>query len=365
MSKKEFFPTLSMQRHPNTALNSPSAAAPGVHAAMLNHGADKLKGGRNYTNTFALSEIKLNPSNPRLREIQRAGVSSVTVSALKRKAGETIGAWQDRFDQSLPVSAQADVEFWQKLFTLAVSIDKVGGLIEPMVINPDNQLIAGERRYWALQLLGLDSGSIVRKLFEGDAEPLSPIYENTQRSDLPLDCLVPSCLEALESIYEVDEWDAATRKRVLTLRTMMQTLSLPKTTAYKMLEVCRAWTKNHPVKEMILTGKVKSLTAACNICKKKENEEISHGSTTAEKRPRIAVPPIPSDRAAENILRFFGENIPQLRQLCADALDRSGHSQFETDCRAALRHIFDFFDPPEDGQPQSGTENQATAAETG
>src|SRR4051794_12272248 len=37
---------------------------------------------------------------------------------------------------------------------LATSIDQLGALLHPIVITPDNRLIAGERRLRAVQLLG-------------------------------------------------------------------------------------------------------------------------------------------------------------------------------------------------------------------
>ena len=70
-----------------------------------------------------------------------------------------------------------------KVREISESISQVG-LISPIVISPDNILLAGYHRYLAYQKLGLDSiPSIVKDVDESVSE-LVEIDENLKRNEL-------------------------------------------------------------------------------------------------------------------------------------------------------------------------------------
>ena len=63
---------------------------------------------------------------------------------------------------------------------LIVSIKSVG-LLEPLVINQNNQIISGNRRFQALKSLGLNKVEVIRKNIKKEEEPLYLIHYNKQR----------------------------------------------------------------------------------------------------------------------------------------------------------------------------------------
>ena len=68
------------------------------------------------------------------------------------------------------------------LEALAASIDRTGGLIEPIIINESLEVVAGARRTMACQLLGIEARVIIREYAdEFEIEAL----ENTQREAFP------------------------------------------------------------------------------------------------------------------------------------------------------------------------------------
>ena len=84
--------------------------------------------------------------------------------------------------------------------TLIESIENIG-LINPLIINNDNQLIAGGRRYSALKKMGKENAPII-KVNEGELkEELISIDENLVRKNLT-DLEFENCLRRGKEIFE-------------------------------------------------------------------------------------------------------------------------------------------------------------------
>jgi ParB family chromosome partitioning protein len=84
--------------------------------------------------------------------------------------------------------------------TLIESIENIG-LINPLIINDDNQLIAGGRRYSALKKMGREEAPII-KVNEGELkEELISIDENLVRKNLT-DLEFENCLRRGKEIFE-------------------------------------------------------------------------------------------------------------------------------------------------------------------
>jgi ParB/RepB/Spo0J family partition protein len=66
--------------------------------------------------------------------------------------------------------------------SLAASIQRTGGLIQPIVVNENLEVVAGARRTMACQLLGIDAQVIIRDY--GDEFEIEAL-ENTQREPFP------------------------------------------------------------------------------------------------------------------------------------------------------------------------------------
>lgn len=334
MAQKQFDPGMVSIR-PRTpdseqSETSPPNIAPSVHRQLIDKGVERLSGGREFSPSFHLPHIRIGDRNPRKPELQRARVNQEHVALLARQEGESLNAWRDRFEENMPITHGPGVIVWEDLFTLAHSISKIG-LMEPLVVDPDNELIAGERRYWAMQLLGIERVPVLRKEVAEEDRQLSALFENTQRSDLKLDCLVMAYLSALESLYQVDQWDSTARKRALTLPVVMDTFAVSKRVGAKILRVCRAWTKNHPVKQLILDGKIKSMDAAYKFC-----GDVKSRNDHAKKTFSFSVPTISSPAAVARILELLSAD-PLLRPHIETALAGVGRDNFADLAHTAIK----------------------------
>ncbi|MEX0799137.1 MAG: ParB/RepB/Spo0J family partition protein [Bacteriovoracaceae bacterium] len=84
--------------------------------------------------------------------------------------------------------------------TLKKSIETVG-LIQPLLINGNNELIAGGRRYSALKSLGIEEAAVVKVHKSGLEQELMSIDENLVRLDLNK-VEFEKCLARGKEIYE-------------------------------------------------------------------------------------------------------------------------------------------------------------------
>ena len=87
---------------------------------------------------------------------------------------------------SLPSSQPRRYFDREKLSQLAASIQS-HGILEPLLVRPFNnkyQLVAGERRYRAAQLVGLDTVPVVIRELSDEQALLLSLVENLAREDL-------------------------------------------------------------------------------------------------------------------------------------------------------------------------------------
>jgi ParB family chromosome partitioning protein len=116
---------------------------------------------------------------------------------------------------------------------LALSI-KENGIIQPLIVssNPDQKnylLIAGERRYRAAKLLGLEFVPVIIKKATKKEQMIMSIIENVQRSDL-------NCVEEALAYYQLMEEFKLTQEEVAkkigkersTIANFLRILKLPK-----------------------------------------------------------------------------------------------------------------------------------------
>ena len=86
---------------------------------------------------------------------------------------------------------------------LARWITEVGGLMHPIVVRPDNVLIAGERRLAACKLLGWTEVPVT--VFDLAEVARGEMVENIARKDF-----LPSEIDAIRRTYS---WPSARRRR--------------------------------------------------------------------------------------------------------------------------------------------------------
>lgn len=338
MSKKFDPSSLIIQTRPTTP-DTEQKLMPSVHHEMAVRGATRLANpSREFSPTFQLAHVKLSDANPRKPELVKAGVNEETIDPLVRRDNEGISYWRDRVDRNLPSHLDTDdLAVWEDLFSLAQSIAQVG-LIEPIVLDMDNTIIGGERRYWALRLLGKQQALVLHKDIDQKDRALAVLFENTQRRDLSLMSLIPAYLEIIEALYDVNQWDAATRKRVLTMPIVMNTFALSKRIGAQVLRICRAWSNNHPVKERILAGKITSLHAAYVFC-----DDVKSEKDHAKKRVVVSLPKLKSDTATVNLLTILSR-VPAIESIVNKQLgslvEASAKNDFLTKAEAVLQEVF-------------------------
>lgn len=321
-----------------------------VHHEMAVRGATRLATPvREFNPKFQIPHIRISDHNPRKTELVKAQVAAETIAAAKRNEGESITSWRDRYPAHLPPFLQADdLKIWEELFTLAQSIDQIG-LLEPIVLDMDNTIVAGERRYWALTLLGLLHAPVLHKEIDEGTRPLAALFENTQRSDLSLASLIPAYLQILMALYQVRQWDAASRKRVLRLPCVMDTFALSKQTASKVLRVCRAWSNDHEVKDRIIDGRITTLHAAYKFC-----DDIKSEKDNAKARATVSLPPLRSPSATLSLLRILS-SVPALNAVLNKAMgslqEASKKEDFLVLAEAALKEVFTTLETNIDPKP--------------
>jgi ParB family transcriptional regulator, chromosome partitioning protein len=135
-------------------------------------------------------------------------------------------------DQLQPNRRQPRQEFHDEaLAELAASI-RTQGLVQPIVVTPSGErytIVAGERRWRAARLAGLDEVPVVVRAVSGDRELLElALVENLQRSDLnPIE--EAHAYQALREEFGLSQEEIAARvgKARPTVANALRLLKLP------------------------------------------------------------------------------------------------------------------------------------------
>lgn len=133
---------------------------------------------------FPNSSIKPSSLNPRRRSLDRAGVTQEAIDALAIKELEAMPDWLARVDAH--VNSIADTksqQIWLSLIDLAVSILEQG-ILQPIIVNKEHVIVAGERRWTASQLAGKKHSRVIVRVFTSFEEAVFRLAENLRRSDL-------------------------------------------------------------------------------------------------------------------------------------------------------------------------------------
>lgn len=134
--------------------------------------------------SYALSELRPSPANPRRRSLDTAGVTRDRIVELAKTPRESKSEWLSRFEAFIDtVSEPKHKAVWDDLFDLTASIMKTG-LLQPIVAKPDGEIIAGERRYTACLLAGLANERVIIRQMEDEVIHVARLVENLRRTDL-------------------------------------------------------------------------------------------------------------------------------------------------------------------------------------
>ena len=189
-----------------TNKNTKSQLGKGM-AALLGSGATPI--GANEL------EKKLATNTNESREIRQEGSTLVNISQIKANKDQPRKIFKDA-----------------AIMELAASI-KENGVIQPLIVTPDEDgkflLIAGERRFRASKLAGLDSVPVVIKKATKKETLVMAIIENVQRSDL-------NCVEEALAYYQLMNEYGLTQEEVAkkigkdrsTIANFLRILKLPR-----------------------------------------------------------------------------------------------------------------------------------------
>ena len=129
---------------------------------------------------------------------------------------------------------------------LIVSIKSVG-MLEPLVINQNNQIISGNRRFQALKSLGLDKVEVIKKDIKKEEEPLYLIHYNKQRVKKASEIL--NEIKTLREYYgnnqgqrtDLDETYSTNGKSLNTSELISEEVGMKKSNLYKLIYIDKEW----------------------------------------------------------------------------------------------------------------------------
>ena len=168
----------------------------------LGRGLDALLGGRNKTPAKPEAPVSINPTPAVPVAAPAPEAASPRDGTLKHVPIELIqpGKYQPRMDMRP-----------ESLEELAQSI-KAQGVMQPIVVRPltsnKYEIIAGERRWRASQLAGLDTIPVIVRVVPDDAAIAMALIENIQRENLnPLEEAV--ALKRLQDEFQLTQQEVA------------------------------------------------------------------------------------------------------------------------------------------------------------
>jgi ParB family transcriptional regulator, chromosome partitioning protein len=168
----------------------------------LGRGLDALLGGRNKTPPAPVAPVAINPPVPAAAPPVAENSSEPRDGTLKHLPIDLIqpGKYQPRTDMRP-----------ETLEELAQSI-KAQGVMQPIVVRPltshKYEIIAGERRWRASQIAGLDTIPVIVKVVPDDAAIAMALIENIQRENLnPLEEAV--ALKRLQDEFQLTQQEVA------------------------------------------------------------------------------------------------------------------------------------------------------------
>lgn len=138
-----------------------------------------------YRQQQAVSTIKPSPQNPRRLTIDNAGVTDEVIEQLQPKEDEPHNVWLERIGRYAD-QAPAEKEFWRGLITLAGSL-KMSSMVQPIVVDNEGEIIAGERRWLASRIAGYKNVPVLVRTSTGNeqvAREILAFAENEHRQNL-------------------------------------------------------------------------------------------------------------------------------------------------------------------------------------
>jgi ParB family chromosome partitioning protein len=243
-----------------------------------------------------------------------------------------------------PHQPRASVEDDPKLLELAASIQQYG-LLQPLIVSvldddPDDpryQLIAGERRWRAAQIAGVDHVPVVIREATPQLMLEIALVENLQRSDLNA-IEEASAYVSLVEDYQLTQEQIAERvgRDRATIANKMRLLQLPKDVQDALIEMPKAFTEGHARAILQINGEKERVDAMKLIV----TQGISvRGAEELARRVNAATLTLPSDRRG-GAARVQSFETQQLEQEFIRAIEMKVRLQRTTKGKGSLTLYF-------------------------
>lgn len=136
-----------------------------------------------FVSASPINNLRPSQKNPRRLTIDSAQVTDAVVEMLQPKSDEDNEQWLERINL-FASKRKTEKEFWRGLVTLAGSI-KSSGLVQPIVTDSVGTIIAGERRWLASRIAGLDTcPTLICPATNPTAREVLAFVENEHRQNL-------------------------------------------------------------------------------------------------------------------------------------------------------------------------------------
>lgn len=205
---------------------------------------------------FPIGMISPSPKNPRRLTLDAAGVTPAIVAQLAIKEGEPIEEWDARVHAHVKTLDSESAEVWSELSDLAHSILSEG-ILQPILMTPENVIIAGERRWTASLLAGQEYCRVITRKFSEEQQAQIRLVENLRRSDLS----IPETVLGLRALFELYVGPCVPDNEEITISAVIKIASVGRTTAAHYRTFCRL-PDGDPILKAIIAGEYSSLKAA-------------------------------------------------------------------------------------------------------
>ena len=205
---------------------------------------------------YPIDLITPSPKNPRRITLDEAGVTREIVTQLAIKKDESINSWDARVGAHIKTLDGKSVSVWSDLIDLTHSIINEG-ILQPILLTPQNMIIAGERRWTASLLAGKEHCRVIIRKFTDEQQAQIRLIENLQRSDLT----IPETVLGLRSLFQLFVGPCEPDNEEITIAVVAKIASVGRTTAAHYRAFCRL-PEGDPVLKAIVAGEYSSQKAA-------------------------------------------------------------------------------------------------------
>ncbi|MBA1280295.1 ParB/RepB/Spo0J family partition protein [Stutzerimonas stutzeri] len=257
---------------------------------------------------YPLTSLTPSASNPRRLSLDNAGVNAEQIKELAILPREGLEGWMARLERFLDSlerrSASAKVlSVWTELFDLAISIYTTD-LLQPIVAKFDGEIIAGERRWTALQLAGKSHGRVILRQVPEQMENIYRLIENVHRSDLST---AETAIAIRLIMTEITGVPCGPENTALTMQKIQSVLGSGQTQSAYYRAICRL-PEDDPLLAQIVSGAYTSLRMAYEDASKRLREIAALASSGGE-----TPPPLNTSQDSRTKQKTTGNPLPQFK----------------------------------------------------